>query len=83
MFTFPNRGKEYKSISNEITAELEPYSGSELLDILDNKVKEYNQKINTVSTELQRVKYEIYLDIYKKYLVYFSWNILIIFNIIK
>jgi hypothetical protein len=68
MFTFPNRGKEYKSISNEITADLEPYSGSELLDILDNKVKEYNQKINTVSTELQRVKYEIYLDIYKKYL---------------
>jgi hypothetical protein len=68
MFTFPNRGREYKAISNEITAELEPYSGSELLDILDNKVKEYNLKINTVSTELQRVKYEIYIDIYKKYL---------------
>jgi hypothetical protein len=55
MFTFPNRGKEYRSISNEITSELEPYSGSELLDILDNKVKEFSHKINTVSTELQRI----------------------------
>jgi hypothetical protein len=68
MFTFPNRGKEYRSISNEITSELEPYSGSELLDILDNKVKEFSHKINTVSTELQRIQYEIYIDIYKKYL---------------
>ena len=45
MFTFPNRGKEYKSIFNEITAELRPNSDSELLDILDQKVKDYNQKI--------------------------------------
>lgn len=68
MFTFPNRGKEYKSILNAINAELEVYSGSELLDILDTKVKEFSLKVNTVDTEIQRVKYEIYIDIYKKYL---------------
>ena len=68
MFTFPNRGKEYKSIFNEITTELEANSGNELLDILDQKVKDYNQKITLVSTELDRVKLEIHLDIYKKYL---------------
>ena len=68
MFTFPNRGKEYKSILEEITAELRPNSDSELLDILDQKVKDYNQKITVVSTELDRVKLEIHLDIYKKYL---------------
>ena len=68
MFTFPNRGKEYKSILNEINLELIDYSGNELLDILDSKLKEFSLKVNTVDTELQRVKYEIYIDIYKKYI---------------
>jgi hypothetical protein len=67
-FTFPSRYKEYPAIKTEVDDELSAYNSTDILEILDNKLTEYENKLASVSTEINRVRYEIYVDLYKKYL---------------